>query len=322
MASLTLTFPPGTYADVSKVKGSWYVDSVNTTEVIIVVDDIDGDGTLSNDEWDAAVGGEGNDIGGTFYVYRGGGTSGAMYSTNGTTVFTVGQDVTSIRASLSNNFETNVDGVICFLNGTRIGTPGGSTCVENLMVGSIVQTLVHGPKEITWIGKRTFHGFETRENPKLHPVRISAGALGHGLPKRDLLVSRQHRILVSSKIAMRMFGHSEVLVPAIKLTALPDIFVDETVANGTYFHLLFSEHEVIFAEGAPAESLFTGPNALAALSKDEKEELVALFPELVVSGEGREPAFPLQQHRRLNKLVERHASNDKPLLSQDFTLNL
>ena len=55
-----------------------------------------------------------------------------------------------------------------------------------------------------------------RAYPKVQPVRILAGALGHGMPQRDLLVSRQHRMLVSSAICERMFGLEQVLVSAIK----------------------------------------------------------------------------------------------------------
>ena len=93
---------------------------------------------------------------------------------------------------------------------------------------------------------------------KLWPVRICVGALGNGLPERDLLVSRQHRMLVSSRIALRMFGQADVLIPAIRLTALPGIAIDTNVTEVEYFHILLANHEVVFAEGAATESLYTG----------------------------------------------------------------
>ena len=66
------------------------------------------------------------------------------------------------------------------------------------------------------------------------------GALGNGLPRRDLLVSRQHRMLVRSSIAGRMFGDKEVLVAAHHLTALPGVtsqfgpFIDGARAQDSF----------------------------------------------------------------------------------------
>ena len=155
---------------------------------------------------------------------------------------------------------------------------------------------------------------DLRANPKRLPVCILAGALGEGLPSRDLLVSRQHRMLVNSKIALRMFNSPEVLIPAIKLTALPGIFVDETIEEVEYFHLLFDRHEVIFAEGAPTESLFTGPEALKSLSAAARREIFDIFPELENTTHSPDPARLIPQGRQQAQLVARHLKNDKPLL--------
>jgi len=148
--------------------------------------------------------------------------------------------------------------------------------------------------------------------PKLLPVRITAGALGDGLPKRDLLVSRQHRMLVRSKISERMFG-SEVLIPAIKLTALPGIF-EEVVDTVTYHHVLFDSHQVILAEGAPTESLYTGSEALKMVSPAARTEILTLFPELQTESYAPPPAFPIPPGNVQRKLVARHAKNRKPVL--------
>jgi hypothetical protein len=104
--------------------------------------------------------------------------------------------------------------VPCFVSGTEIMTPMGPTIIENLKVGDSVLTANRGPQAIRWIGKRQITLGELTKNPKLRPVRIMASALGLGLPKRDLLISPQHRMLAQSKIAERMLGEAEVLVPA------------------------------------------------------------------------------------------------------------
>ena len=104
--------------------------------------------------------------------------------------------------------------VPCFTSGTQIETPNGPRAVETLSVGDEVLTLDHGPQHIRWIGTRHLSRDDLIAKHKLLPVRIKAGALGNGLPHRDLLVSPQHRMLVRSAIAVRMFDAKEVLVPA------------------------------------------------------------------------------------------------------------
>ena len=122
--------------------------------------------------------------------------------------------------------------------------------------------MAHNP--IRWIGRRCINTSELRKDPKLLPVRILAHSLGENLPKRDLLVSRQHRMFIASKIAERMFGTSEVLVSAIRLTVLPGVFVDTTVTSVEYVHVLLDSHELLWAEGAKSESLYLGNQTLNA----------------------------------------------------------
>lgn len=83
-----------------------------------------------------------------------------------------------------------------------------------------------------------------------------------GLPSTDLLLSPQHRVLVSPGKRQLLSGATEALLPAKKLTSLPGVFVDEGVRAVTYFHILLEAHEVIYANDAPTESLYLGTSAL------------------------------------------------------------
>ncbi|WP_282181605.1 Hint domain-containing protein [Aliiroseovarius marinus] len=204
--------------------------------------------------------------------------------------------------------------VTCFTAGTLIETPCGPVAIERMCAGELVLT-ADGVKAVRWIGQSPVSRMQLAANPKLFPIRITAGALGVGLPKRDLLVSRQHRMLVQSPIARRMFGTSDVLVHAIKLTALPGIYVDQSVAEVTYYHMLFDDHQVVYAEGAPSESLYTGPEALKAISDEARDEVLALFPELADRDYTPEFATFAPDGKRQKKLVARHLKNGKPLLS-------
>ena len=203
--------------------------------------------------------------------------------------------------------------VPCFVAGTEIRTAKGPINIETLAVGDAILTAENKVEVLRWIGRRHVGRAEMNANPKLRPVRIMAGALGNGLPKRDLLVSRQHRMLVQSQIAQRMFGADEVLIPAIKLTELPGVFIDETADHVVYFHLLFDKHEVIFSEGAPTESLYTGPEALKALGSEAREEIITLFPEVAQLDYTPVPARVIPSGPLQKKLIARHVKNNKPV---------
>lgn len=204
--------------------------------------------------------------------------------------------------------------VICFCRKTLIETSEGAVPVEDLAVGSLVLNDKGDFLPLRWIGRRKVMPVELAQSSKLHPIRISAGALGRGLPTRDLLVSRQHRLLVSSKIVERMFGKKDVLVSAVKLSLLPGIYTDENVDEVEYFYLLFDSHEIIFAEGVPTESLYTGPEALRAVSPEMHEEILMIFPHLAKPNCNFEPAAHIPEAALQKQLVNRHAKNQKPLL--------
>lgn len=209
---------------------------------------------------------------------------------------------------------------VCFTAGTLIRTPGGQRPVEQLTVGNAITIYDPGDPApdsaglLIRIYRCQVGSHELARNPKLLPVKIEAGALGNGLPHRDLLVSRQHRMLVSSTIAERMFGTQDVLVAAIRLTELPGIYVDESVRNVEYFHLLMEKHEIVLAEGAPAESFFVGPEALKALPHEVREEIFTLFPEIELPGKASVPAHPIPTGRLQKRLIDRHRMNAKELL--------
>ncbi|WP_260063363.1 Hint domain-containing protein [Ruegeria sp. B32] len=178
--------------------------------------------------------------------------------------------------------------------------------MQDLRTGDLICTAESGNQSIRWIGRRRFDAVDLRANPKLRPVRICTGALGAGLPTRDLLVSRQHRMMVGSRIAQRMFGQHQVLIPAIKLTALPGIFVDCAIDSIEYFHLLFDRHEILFAESAPTESLYTGPEALKSLGPAARTEILAIFPELADESHESEPARLIPINHQQTRLIARH----------------
>ena len=117
-------------------------------------------------------------------------------------------------------------------------------------------------------------------------------------------------------IVERVCGSSEALIAAIKLTELTGVYVDDRVREIEYFHILFDRHEVIFAEGAPSESLFAGPEAIKTLPSPAVSEIFGIFPELKAMDFIPTPARTIPSGAQQKKIVKRHVKNDRPLLGK------
>jgi len=205
--------------------------------------------------------------------------------------------------------------IVCFASGTLIACEDGPIEVQRLRVGSQVITVDHGPQQVRWVGCRRITAADMAANSALRPVRIRASALGCGLPERDLFVSQQHRILVRSKIAGRMIGSHEVLIPAKQLIGVEGIDYADDLCEVVYVHFLCSQHEVVFAEGAQTETLFPGPQALKTLNAGALKEILAIFPDLATASYDvlESPARPLVKGHLARKIAARHKANDRKL---------
>jgi hypothetical protein len=173
----------------------------------------------------------------------------------------------------------------CFTPGTLIATPKGERRVEDLRAGDRIITRDNGMQEIRWLGRRDMAGNELDRMPHLKPVRIHAGALGNGLPERDMMVSPNHRVLVANDKTALYFQDSEVLVAAKHLTGLRGVDICDARPI-VYVHFMFDQHEVVLSDGAWTESFQPAEQALNGLGNAQRTEIFELFPELK-SSEGR-----------------------------------
>jgi autotransporter passenger strand-loop-strand repeat protein len=169
-------------------------------------------------------------------------------------------------------------GVPCFRAGTRILTNRGEVAVEELCVGDLVQTVLGsaglgetglgetglgetgldetgldetgldetGPGNtgapIIWIGQREVDCARHPKPKQVWPVRVAAGAFGPGRPHTDLFLSPNHAVYVN-----------EVLIPIRHLidgSTITQVPVDRV----TYYHIELPQHDVVLAQGLPAES--------------------------------------------------------------------
>ncbi|MEM8774252.1 MAG: Hint domain-containing protein [Pseudomonadota bacterium] len=202
----------------------------------------------------------------------------------------------------------------CLTPGAMIDTPTGARAVETLRSGDLVSTYDNGAQPLELVLSRDLRRQDLDSHPTIRPVRIMAGALGEGLPMTDLVVSPQHRFLVRSLVAKRMFGTREVLVSANKLTALPGVFVDHEVDAVSYIHLVFDSHQIVFADGTPTESFFPGACVMEGMPEDMREELKLIFPDYFASGKVIEPARFIPKGSRQRGLIKRLSQNRKAVV--------
>ena len=172
------------------------------------------------------------------------------------------------------HFTYDNTGVVCFGKGTAIRTPRGDVLVEDLRVGDLVTTMDNGPQKIRWINTRSYDARQMQKGSHLHPVLIKRGTFG---AERDLLVSQQHGVLVGQ--SGDSFARAKHLADAAK-----GVRIAKGKKTVTYVHLMFDDHQVIFAENVPSESFYPGPMALTQMSKPHRAAFSKVLPAL---GTGR-----------------------------------
>lgn len=200
-------------------------------------------------------------------------------------------DGLTFQGADQSSFTADNTGVVCFTSGTAIHTPRGEVLIDTLRVGDLVTTMDNGPQRIRWIGTTSFTAAQLHATPALRPVLIKRGVLGN---QRDLLVSRQHGVLVDR----------DHLARAVHLAkARGGIRVRNGWKEVTYFHLLFDRHEIIFAENTPTESLYPGPSGIQMMQAGSRDALAQGLPWL------------LQEPSR-NEVVQHYGRTARPFFAK------
>ena len=161
--------------------------------------------------------------------------------------------------------------VPCYMPGTLVATPAGERLVEELAAGDMVSTAMGDAVPVKWIGRSVV---STRFGPagRLMPVRFAAGSLGGGqqplLPHSDLTVTADHAMLVDGVLC-----EAGALVNGTTITRVPLSEFDESY---TVYHVETDAHEIILANGAPAETFVDNASRKAF---DNYAEFEALYGE-------------------------------------------
>ncbi len=210
--------------------------------------------------------------------------------------FAAGNDIANAVFQASSDgaggaFVTETSQAPCYCRGTRILTPAGEVAVEDLRIGDHVVT--HGglARPVRWIGRRAYAGRFLAGNTAVLPILIRAGALGGDVPRRDLMVSPQHALYLEG-----------VLIPAVALVNGDGIAQCTDVAEVAYFHIELETHDVIFAEGAAAETFIDDGSRLMFANA---AEFGRLYPGAARAATPRSCA-PRVEHGEAVEAVRRH----------------
>jgi hypothetical protein len=138
--------------------------------------------------------------------------------------------------------------VNCFLKGTKIRTAEGERTIEDLAIGDLLPTVFGGVRPVQWIGRYPFRKSDPSKPwvKDALPVRIARSALAPDVPHSDLYVTAAHSLLIDGVLAP-----AETLINGATITRYEAREYDEL----EFFHIKLESHDVIYAEGAPAETL-------------------------------------------------------------------
>jgi hypothetical protein len=98
---------------------------------------------------------------------------------------------------------------------------------------------------VKWIGRQKF---EKASHWSVAPIRVARFALSDQYPRRDLFLSPHHGLFIDGRFISVQWLVNERSITIAEMNGREAI---------DYFHIELETHEVIFAEGTPAESLLT-----------------------------------------------------------------
>ena len=169
----------------------------------------------------------------------------------GSEFFATGTDAVSANNADGASIMVVDAAAACYAAGTCIATPAGGMPIESLSPGDLVRTLSGVARPVIWVGRRAVDCARHPRPDMVCPVRIRANALADGVPARDLLVSPEHSLLING-----------LLIPARALVNGANV-VREQVEHITWWHVELASHDVILAEGMPAETYVDTGNRAA-----------------------------------------------------------
>jgi hypothetical protein len=139
----------------------------------------------------------------------------------------------------------------CYARGARIATGRGDVAIEDLQIGDLAVTASGVQRPIVWLGHRRLDIAKHPAPRSVWPVKVTAGAFGENLPRRDLWLSPGHNVAAEG-----LLMPISALINGISVAQIKQDHVE-------YWHVELDAHDVILAEGLSAESYLDTGNRTA-----------------------------------------------------------
>jgi hypothetical protein len=146
---------------------------------------------------------------------------------------------------------SNVALTACFVTGTHIATPTGTTAVEALHIGDTICLANGTHSQVTWIGHRHIDITRHPNPPDVLPIRVLQDAFAEGIPARDLWLSPDHAVFANG-----------ALIP-VRYLINDATIIQEPADHITYWHVELEHHSILLAENLPCESYLDTGNRTA-----------------------------------------------------------
>lgn len=174
------------------------------------------------------------------------------------------------------------DAFAAFGRGTLIATTQGPVAVEDLLPGTMVETVADGPQPLLWSGSMMLfpdpsHG-AGGEAARL--TRFSSDALGPDRPAPDLMLGPRARLLYRHARCRDLLGSTEAFAPARAFTDGVSVVEVVPVSAVKVYHLAFGAQHAILANGIEVETYHPGPQPEATMSADMLAMFLTLFPHI------------------------------------------
>jgi hypothetical protein len=170
---------------------------------------------------------------------------------------------TSNNGGSSTSFDIDVfrvNSATCYLGTVEMQTPEGNKAVSDLRPGDELVTAAGGTTRVLWVGRQSLSPWYN-DSAAINPICVSANAIAQGVPSRDLHVSPDHAIAIDGILynAMTLVNESNIYQMDFDRTDLV-----------RYYHIETEQHELLIAEGCPAESYLDYNNLFEFENADER----------------------------------------------------